>query len=49
MKKNFIVTTLVSISLFAWIIQSAIGGVICACASFFTKRKLESWEESKKD
>lgn len=47
MRKKRFINTIVSFSLFAWLLQVVFGGVISAIISFFTKKELEKW--SKKD
>lgn len=39
--------SLLSVSLLFWIFKSIFGGILYACAAFFTKLKLEKWKSSK--
>lgn len=47
MRKKRFIDTIVSFSLFAWLLQVIFGGIISAIISFFTKKELEKW--NKKD
>ena len=44
-KKNFIVNTLLSSSVFAWLLQTILGGILGAIASFFTKKVITKWNQ----
>jgi hypothetical protein len=45
MKKKRFIDTVVSFSLFAWLSQLVLGGIIQATVAFFTKRKLEQMKD----